>query len=121
MGESHAVCGDASHVRAGDGVVRVDRVEQRLERRGGEARRPSGFTTLSNDEGANAGAESEEKGISHDGARGKKETWERWRFFRECPDMTDHARGTSADITDQTSGVRRQTTSTPRAVDGSDH
>jgi hypothetical protein len=35
--------------------------------------------------------------------------------------MTDHARGTSADITDQTSGVRRQTTSTPRAVDGSDH
>ena len=70
--ERHAVRGDAAHVRASLRVIRIDGVEQRLERCGGKTPRPLRLTALVKDESADAGAEGESNGASHGWWRGKK-------------------------------------------------
>jgi len=72
--QRHAVRRHASHVGSGDRVVRVDGIQERLERRGGEARGTAGFAALSKEERADASTKREENGISHGAERGKKET-----------------------------------------------
>jgi hypothetical protein len=72
--EGHAVRGDTADVRTGHRVIRIDGVEQRLERRGGEAPGSLRLAALSNEECADPGAEGETKRRSHDSERGKNGT-----------------------------------------------
>ncbi len=72
--EHHAVCRDAARVRASHSVVGIDGVEERFERRRGEAPGALRFAVLSNEESPNAGAEGEENGPSHGAERGKNGT-----------------------------------------------
>lgn len=72
--ECHAIDSDASHVRSRHGVVRIDGVEQSLERGGGEACRPLGLAMLPNEERPNTGAEGEKNRLSHGEERGKNRT-----------------------------------------------
>ena len=56
IGEDQGVCGDAAHVGPGFGVVGVDRVEQRLERGGGESLGGAAGLFATNEHGDGGGA-----------------------------------------------------------------
>jgi hypothetical protein len=91
-------------VCSSDGVVGVDGVEERLERGRGKARGALGLAMLSNEEGANAGAEREKNRRSHVLGGGKNRTG----CLRKIIETSDDCGTTSEDVRDQMSGIRSE-------------
>lgn len=67
ISDDERVVGDASDVGPGLGVVGVDGVEERLERRGGHAFGRSAGVPLVQEEGAEAGADGDGSEVGHGG------------------------------------------------------